>query len=85
MPFEIAQSHQPEAIPAMEEHPETTAEPWLGPGGEHIEVTFGDTHEIVTFDIDILFLDSPFAYRIQRILRMSQIRLGPNPWDDVQS
>ena len=94
MPFEEAQRwHQKRKgsgkVYSVKEHRETYAEVREGPNGQfHVYIHFGGTNENVTIDIDVLFLHSNMAYRIQQIVRATQLREieeddDDNPWGNL--
>ena len=88
MPFEEAERRalagEWGSVYTVDEHPDTYGEILTGPRGPYVYIYFANTGERVTFDIDILFLNTNIAHRIQRIVRTTQLReledRGENPW-----
>ena len=91
MPFEEAERRALAGnwgtVYTVDEHPDTYGEILTGPQGYYVYIHFANTGESVTFDIDILFLYSNIGFRIQQIVRATQLRelerLGPNDWEGL--
>ena len=91
MPFEEAErwhAKRSGKVYSVIEHHETRAEVREGPNGPYVYIHFGGTNENVTIDIDVLFLHSNMGYRIQQIVRATQLREieedeDDNPWGNL--